>query len=125
MSRAKYHFADSRILLGVRDSQGAIPTDRKSSETPALCSAQIWDTTAGVALPSTLALLAYMDLQVASTPVYSIGVFPVGPSIYQTTAVNTVLNVQANYTNSSGTMSGQTIPSDANGLTTITAIRIA
>jgi len=90
-------------------------------------SAQLYDSTNSNVVANTLTLLSYIALQTtvsSGNATYAIGCFPVGPAMYTVSGAATI-NVQARYTNSAGTMGSQTIPSDSNGLTTLSYFRLS
>jgi hypothetical protein len=86
-------------------------------------STHLYDSTKSVVLNNSSSLICYGMLQVASQSIYFIGLGPVGPTFYTVTGPTTI-QLQAAYTNTSGTISNTYIDSDTNGYTSISAVRI-
>lgn len=87
--------------------------------------AQLYDQTNSIALPSSISLVCYGQLQTTQTAFTIIGLGPVGPAVYTPATVPATIYLQANYTASSGTNVNAYVDSDSYGYTSLTAVRIA
>ncbi len=84
---------------------------------------RLYDSTNSVAVTNSTSLLVFGLLQIASQEITYIGLGSVGPCLYAVTGAATI-QLQAQLTNTSGTVANPQIQSDANGTTSLTAVRL-
>jgi hypothetical protein len=86
-------------------------------------SAELYDTIYPRVVPNSLGLLIFLQPEVISVASIMQSCAPVGPVVYTVTGATTIA-LYAAYTNSGIGSPAGNIPSDANGYTTLTAIRL-
>ena len=98
-------------------------TVNNSTSASAWISGQFYDSTNSLVVPKSLSLLIFAQNQVTGVAVTQQTCAPIGPVIYTVTG-STTIQLQTEYTNAGSTITAANIPSDSNGYTSMTAMRI-